>query len=203
MNRNSHLQSRRGAWTASRHHVEDGSTALPDRGEVGSCDAEKKIIKKRMDHLTAAMGVTLAASLGVAVSIPSPVAAVGISDAKGSHVASHVTCTQVKGTITGNITFKDCTPRSREKKATILTVSIWVGNGGTLTWNGGKTTVVSGTYTLGGNACAARDLQINVTGSVTGGTSTYTKKGDVVSGVGCVDLSTDVVDMAAGTSFKL
>jgi hypothetical protein len=156
-----------------------------------------------MNRWIVAMVATLAIGLGIPLYTATSVAAVSVFGTAGSHVPSPVKCTTVNGTIDGDLTVANCTPSDTEVEATILTIAIWVGNGGTLTWNDGLTTVVSGTYTLGGNACAVGELQINATGSVTGGTSTYTKRGDVVSGIGCVNFSTGAVNLATDTTLEL
>jgi hypothetical protein len=92
-----------------------------------------------------------------------------------------VTCAKVSGKLTGAISLKKCTPKSPTNKSAkgpgaSLTSS------GTLTWKKShQTTVVSASASSAGQGgCKNGSTEHDVTGSVTGGTSTYTHSGDYV-----------------------
>jgi len=93
-----------------------------------------------------------------------------------------VTCGKVSGKLTGAISLKKCTPKSATNKSAkgpgaSLTSS------GTLTWKKShQTSVISATASppAGQGGCKPGSTERDVTGSVTGGTSTYTHSGDYV-----------------------
>jgi hypothetical protein len=118
----------------------------------------------------------------VAISVPASVASVVVSTP--AWASSSVTCSKFKGVASGAYTFyvKNCTPVGAEKtlsgKGTNLTK---VGGPTTYTWkwNGGATTIVSLTVVHSGT-CPSGFTGYTDTGTVTGGTSTYTASGDTV-----------------------
>ncbi|HXQ61686.1 MAG TPA: hypothetical protein VN796_05085 [Acidimicrobiales bacterium] len=107
-----------------------------------------------------------------------------------------VTCAKVSGKLSGSISVKKCTPKSATNKSAkgpgaSLTSS------GTVTWKkSNQTTVIaaSTSSSLGQGGCKHGSIERDVTGSVTGGTSTYTHSGDYVdlrlcqTGAGAISL---------------
>ena len=120
----------------------------------------------------------------VALAIPSATL-VGIAAPAGA--VSHVTCTALTGTTSGTVTVSKCTPASTTYK-TVTGTSLKLALGGTLKWApSGKTTIVGKpTLNTKGKACPKGSTEEVATGKVTGGTSTYTKKGDVFSASVCL-----------------
>ena len=119
------------------------------------------------------------------------------------HVNSGVACAALSGSVSGTISLKLCTPsaptlKSASAPATVLTA------GGTLTWaKRGQTTVVSLSSTSDGQgACAGGSTEHNVSGTVTGGTSTSTVAGDLVNLSVC-QTGTGALSLAPGTTAVL
>jgi hypothetical protein len=128
---------------------------------------------------------------------PVPVSLSTSSDTKKATTSvtiTGVTCAKVSGKLSGKISFKKCTPKSPTNKSAkgpgaSLTSS------GTLKWKkSGQTTVISASAAAssGQGGCKHGSTERDVTGSVTGGTSTYTKTGDYVSLRLCVSGSGSV-----------
>jgi hypothetical protein len=128
---------------------------------------------------------------------PVPVSLSTSSDTKKATTSvtiTGVTCAKVSGKLAGSISFKKCTPKSPTNKSAkgpgaSLTSS------GTLTWKKShQTTVISASApaSSGQGGCKHGSTERDVTGSVTGGTSTYTKSGDYVSARLCVSGSGSV-----------
>ncbi len=110
-----------------------------------------------------------------------------------------VTCAKVSGKLTGKISLKKCTPKSPTNKSAkgpgaSLTAS------GTLTWKKShQTTVVSASASsVGQGGCKNGSTERDVTGSVTGGSSTYTHSGDYVHVRLCV-AGSGAVSLVKGT----
>jgi len=110
-----------------------------------------------------------------------------------------VTCAKVSGKLTGNISLKKCIPKSPTNKSAkgagaSLTAS------GTLTWKKShQTTMVSASASsVGQGGCKNGSTERDVTGSVTGGTSTYTHSGDYVYVRLCV-AGSGAVSLVKGT----
>jgi len=136
-----------------------------------------------------------------AMALPVSLAAVSLSTPAGA--ASGVACKKLTGTATGNFTVTKCTPKSKQnKKATGSSTSLATGSG-TITWSPSHgTTTVSLSETQSGSSCPAGSTEYVVTGSVTGGTSTYTSAGDAVSGDVCLS-GTGKLTLVKGTSMTL
>lgn len=118
-----------------------------------------------------------------ALAIPSA-ALVGITSPAGA--VSHVTCSTLTGTTTGTVTVGGCVPTQSTNK-TVSGKSTQLASGGTLKWApSGKTTIVSKPKLSKGTACPKGSTESIATGTVTGGTSSYTKKGDVFSAKVCI-----------------
>jgi hypothetical protein len=131
-----------------------------------------------------------------------PVSMAGLWNGPAS-AASSVTCKKLVGTITGNVKVSACLPTSKtEKSASAPAASL--ASGGTLTWNSGKTTTLTlSTSSPGQGACKKGSSEYDATGTVTGGTSTYTHAGDVVSGRVCVNTTTGAISLVPKTVMSL
>ena len=115
---------------------------------------------------------------------------------------THATCKKATGTITGNITVGSCIPfNAQYKTASAKATSLQ--SGGTLKWSPSlKTTVFTGKATSKGQGgCAIGSTEYDFLGTVTGGTATYTRKGDTVKGRAC--LTGTSISLVPGTSFTL
>jgi hypothetical protein len=123
--------------------------------------------------------VTLAVPAGFVIAATSPSTA---------WASSGVTCKSLKGTITGSFTVSKCTPKSKTNKSATGESTSLAGGSGTLTWSksGGTTDVSLTINQITPSTCKKGADEYSVTGSVTGGTSTYTASGDAVSGDACI-----------------
>jgi hypothetical protein len=113
---------------------------------------------------------------------------------------SSVQCAKVTGNATGTMAISKCKPKAAGYKSATATAF-----GGTLTWKtSGRTTVASldDTSSPGQGACPAGDTEEDVSGSVSGGTSTYTATGDTVAAQLCVSPS-GKLSLVKGTTFGL
>ncbi len=112
----------------------------------------------------------------------------GISPAKGYAFQTPliVACRQGKQTATEPLTLSKCSPVSKLDTSSTMMIDSGTETGsftGTLTWTtSGQTTLVSASATSPGQgACAAGNTEYDYTGTVTGGTSTYTTDGSPVA----------------------
>ncbi len=92
------------------------------------------------------------------------------------------TCTKVGGNASTTFTLNTCSPTSTVNKSASGPGSVLT-SGGTLTWttSGGTTTASWSTASPGRGACPVANTELELSGVVTGGTSTYTKSGDPIS----------------------
>jgi hypothetical protein len=119
-----------------------------------------------------------------------------------AYAVTHATCKKASGTVSGNITIGSCSPiNAQYKTASAKATSLQ--SGGTLVWAPSKkTTVFKGTATSKGQGgCAVGSTEYDFSGTVTGGTATYTKKGDIVKGRAC--LTGVNISLVPHTSFTL
>jgi hypothetical protein len=117
---------------------------------------------------------------------------------------THATCKKLTGTATSTFTISSCSPvNASYKSATAKSTALATGKG-TLTWSPSKkTTAISATITSKGKGgCAVGSNEYDVSGTVTGGTATYTKKGDSVKGRACLS-PTGALSLVPGTSLTL
>lgn len=112
-----------------------------------------------------------------------------------------VTCTKLSGKVSGTLTLKTCTPGPKTAKSATAPGSLLT-SGGTLTWaTGGRTTTVTVVATSPGQgACKKGGVEHDVTGTVTGGTSTITGIGDGVVIHACQVTKSGAVTLVGGTS---
>jgi hypothetical protein len=94
-----------------------------------------------------------------------------------------VVCSKLSGKASGKITIKKCTPKSAANKLASGSGSSLF-SGGTLTWKKSHQSTVIGTSATtpsGHGAGKSGSTERDITGSVSGGSSTYTHSGDYVS----------------------
>jgi hypothetical protein len=146
-----------------------------------------------------------AAALG-ALAFPASVALIGTSSP--AFATSSLSCAKLKGTDTSTVTILKCSPLTKaEKKAykEATGSSTELATGGTLTWSGGATTIISApsTTTATPGACKTGDEEVTASGTVTGGTAVVTHTGDDYSAHICLDLKNGKVSLVKGTTFEL
>jgi len=144
------------------------------------------------------VAVTVVTVGGTTPGTPADVFTYGNNGCTGS-CSSSVTCARVSGTVIGTMKLSACTPASKTNRAA-STVAL----GSTLTWSGsGQTTVESlSSSSPGQGICPLHRTELDISGVVTGGTSTYTAVGDVVSATLC-DSKTGHLSLAKGTKYSL
>jgi len=150
---------------------------------------------------------TLAVAVAVA-GLAAPASALvwgGTASAGPAH--SSIQCNKLSGTISGPITIKKCDPKEKAFKQATGSASALV-HGGTLTWSNGETTKVGSLaftqITTNPAQCPKKGSdEYYTTGTVTGGTSTYTKAGDALSSKTCVIVKTQKLSLAKGTTMSL
>jgi hypothetical protein len=122
----------------------------------------------------------IVAATALALSVPTSVAVVATSTP--AFAASTVRCTQLSGTLSGNVTLSGCTPHSKSSRSVTGAASSLL-YGGTVTWrpSGRQTTVRLIVKSPGQGSCRKGSTEEDATGSVTGGSSTYARKGSPVS----------------------
>jgi hypothetical protein len=119
-----------------------------------------------------------------ALAVPSAVA-VGLAGTAGATTTP--SCGKLTGTAATTVTISECTPAkagytsASGKSSSLL-------NGGSLTWSSSKktTTIAKPTLTKETNKCGKGYSEEKATGKITGGTSTYTKKGETFTAYVCV-----------------
>ncbi len=148
-----------------------------------------------------------AAGCGTATSppltIPPPV--VDLTITLNCSVPVGISCSTLKGNAGGTIKIGTCTPKSKLDKSASGPAAT-LGTGGTLSWSpSGKTTTISSptTSSPGQGACAAHNTQEDLTATVTGGTSTYTRVGDAVAADLCVENGSGNIGLVPGTEVAL
>jgi hypothetical protein len=139
-----------------------------------------------------------------AVSALMIMATLSVGAMTGAFAISHVTCKKLTGTVSTKITVSLCSPLSATNKTASAPTSSLASGGGTLKWApSGKTTIFKGTVTNPTpGACPAGSTEHDLLGKVTGGTSTYTRVGDVVKGRACLS-ATGSLSLVPGTSLSL
>ncbi len=130
-----------------------------------------------------------------------PVGITAVSLAPTANAGSSITCAKLSGTITGTITIKKCSPKNNSYKSLSGTAT-QLASGGKLTWApGGQTTIVSepSVSSPGQGACKPNNTEYISTGTVTGGTSTYTHVGDTFHSTDCVSNKNSKIALLKGT----
>ncbi len=127
----------------------------------------------------------------------------GVTSASATS-ASSVSCKSLSGNIATTIKVANCSPASTTYKTGSAKASA-VTSGGSIKWApSGKTTIISKPTVVskGQGGCSAGQTEYDATAKVTGGTATYTKKGDAVKGRVCVDASGNL-SLVKNTTFTL
>ncbi|HXQ75149.1 MAG TPA: hypothetical protein VN791_01540 [Acidimicrobiales bacterium] len=153
--------------------------------------------------------VVLAAAVVAALSVSASVATVVVS--APAWAGSAVTCKKLQGSATGAYKFhlKKCTPPNTETTLTGRGTDLTTVGGPTTDtwkWNGGATTIVSLTVVPTAGICSAGYTGYTDTGTVTGGSSTYTQTNDTVSMLVCKKSATpykDELRLAAASTASL
>jgi hypothetical protein len=117
-----------------------------------------------------------------------PMTAAAVSVGSPAWASSSVKCAKLSGSATTTATISSCTPKnasyvSASGKASALE------SGGPITWSPSKKTTDLSKPSfkqVTPDKCPAGDSEYSIKGSVTGGTATYTKKGNSVSALVCV-----------------
>ncbi len=144
------------------------------------------------------MGVAALAMMAV------PVGVATVTLVPAANAASSISCGKLSGTVTGTITIKKCSPKNKSYKSLSGTATLLAG-GGALTWSpGGQTTIVSAPSTTspGQGACKKNNTEYISTGTVTGGTSTYTHVGDTFHSETCVSTTNSKIALLKGTTLS-
>jgi hypothetical protein len=190
-----------GPWTA----VANGDTAIMSPSNTNNPDTTGGVGQYGWDVAPGFYEVTATASgcdstTSPALTIPPPVVDMTltltcgiptgkVSLVKGTRLTlSAVACSSVKGNTAGTISVGKCSPESKVDKAA-TGPGAETASGLTLTWSpSGQTTVLSAlsVSSPGQGGCPAGSTEYDVTGTVTGGTSTYTSVGGTVSAHLCV-----------------
>jgi hypothetical protein len=122
-----------------------------------------------------------------------------------AYASSSVTCKKVSGTIKTSFIISSCLPANPKDVTASAPISALATGKGTLIWSPSKqTTMISTKPTVKGQGgCGTGNTEYDVLGTVTGGNSTYTKKGDVVKGRACVNGKTFALSLVPGTVLSL
>jgi len=146
--------------------------------------------------------VVVAACTSLAV----PATVVGVTMGAGpASAVESVQCGKLTGSILGNVTIKGCVPKNKADKS-VTGAAGALASGGTLTWSpGGQTTVVGApTYSpITPGQCKKGWSEYETSGSVTGGTSSYTHAGDSVRSLTCVNFKTNKIQLLKGSILSL
>jgi hypothetical protein len=144
-------------------------------------------------------GVGAAAMTAMVIS--ASLAMVAMSGA--AYALSSVSCSTVSGTITTAFKISNCAPKNTLYVSASAPISSLATGKGTITWlPSKKTTIISTTHTTKSpGGCGTGGTEYDIKGTVTGGTATYTKKGDVISGRACVKGSN--LSLVPGTKLTL
>ena len=148
------------------------------------------------------------AATAVALSIPASAAALGVVQAGPAAAASGVSCGSLKGTVTGTITVKACTPSGGKGYKSATAPASSLASGGNLTWStSGATTTVSLSVTSAGQGgCAKGYTEYDGTGSVTAASTSgagIPAVGDAVSARACVSTAKNKITLVKGTRISL
>jgi hypothetical protein len=117
-------------------------------------------------------------AIGVIALMVLPVSAATLSFAGVAGAASGVTCTSIKGSLSGKTgTISGCTDKANTGTKGTFPIAALTGGSGSITWNKTGTTAitVTGIATVTPNKCPKGDTEYHVTANVTGGTGAAAK----------------------------
>jgi hypothetical protein len=145
-----------------------------------------------------------AIAMGVAATLAIPLTGLAVGSASAAPAKPTVkapSCAKLTGTISSTVTYSKCTPKNKKDKSAGGSVAS-LETTGTITWSpSGQTTTASFNFASGSGKCPKKDTQEDVTGTVTGGTSTYTATGQAIAQTVCVS-SAGKLSLAKGTVAK-
>lgn len=144
---------------------------------------------------------TLAAVFAAA--LPASVVAVTVATAPAA-AAQTIHCSKLTGTITGAIVVSGCSPKNKHDKS-VTGLATKLATGGPLKWSPSRQTTVIAKPTEtspGQGSCPTGDTEYVANGKVTGGTSSYTKKGQTFSAEVCV-AKNDAISLVPGSRLSL
>jgi len=133
----------------------------------------------------------------------------GPASASVRNPSTGVSCTKVKGTITGaNAKLKGCSDTKNTGGSGKAPIAALATGSGTITWNGtGTTTLGSGTFnTISPDACPTGSTEYEAMLTVSGGTGAAKKSilvGWTVQAFVCVNNSTGAISLLSGTDFNI
>lgn len=147
--------------------------------------------------------------MGGLVLVPIAALTIGVAAPAFAGTAKPVTCTAIKGKITGkNATVSGCTPLAGTGGTGKAPISALSSGSGTITWNAtGTTTVDNGSLSsVTGGSCPAGTSEYSDTLDVTGGTGKAEKKilsGWVMNASVCINSLTGKITIAPGTDVTI
>ncbi len=173
-------------------------------GTTVGCDHNRNAMLRRF---------TMAAMV-LAVSIPASAATIGMASAGPAFAGSSVACTRMTGSETSKAGFSAftigrCTPSGGRGYKSATGLSNVLNPGGRLTWSlSGATTdiTISSQIVLVPGACGRVHVEVDITGTVTGASTTgvgVPALGDFVSARFCVQVHSLKLKLVRGTSFTL
>jgi hypothetical protein len=163
-------------------------------------DAQANLKENHMRRFVSAAAAVLA------LSIPLTAATVGFAGTAGA--VSKITCTSLKGTITGTVTIGACTPSGGPGYKTASGSAASLAGGGKITWKTSKATTTIGNTSakqVTPNKCPAGSTEYAFTGKVTAASTKgvgIPAKGDAVSAKACVSAAGNIT-ILKGTTMKL
>jgi hypothetical protein len=143
----------------------------------------------------------VAIALVAALAVPSA-AVVGLSGTAGAgNAVLGTSCAKLAGTALGNVTISTCIPH-QATYASASAKSSTLAAGGTLKWKtSGKTTIIAAptlTTVATPHCTVAGSTEDHAVGAITGGTATYTKKGEKFTANVCISPA-GALSLAIGT----
>ncbi len=118
----------------------------------------------------------------------------------GTACISSVQCAKLSGTATGTLTISKCKPKSKSNtsasSAALTSTFLWSASGQTTTES------LNSPTSPGQGGCPKGHIEYDISGTVTGGTSTYTAFGDPISAQTCLSAS-GTLSLIKGTKFSL
>jgi len=153
----------------------------------------KEIMRRIATVATTSLALTVFATLaGLAITSTPALAASGIS------------CSSLKGTATGTVTIGRCAPQQKANTSASGAATSLI-SGGTVTWkSSGQTTIITlSVHSPGQGSCKKGSKEEDATGSVTGGTSTYTKAGNPVAIRACFTQQGGTLSLVKGSKAQL
>ena len=136
------------------------------------------------------------------VLLATPLAALAGLSTPASASTPMIVCSQAKGNLGGNITFKRCTGNTGGSSLTQLSSTVLSGSA-TISWVSGKVTGTTVSQrVVGQGSCPAGNEEYVISGIVEVDTTGSAPVGGVVKGKLCVTTSTGNFKLLTGTSYR-